>query len=200
MLDIIAQITISEVMLLFVLLFVLPTTTFLILRLRRYENLFGELPNTVGKKKAKPPEQPKTAPLAVGATAVPTDVFPYKIRAFLSSADKACLQAMREALGPDVEVFPKVALWETIESADKNPGYLERLHGKDYDFLVCDRKTGQPLTAVMFKPGRGRPTGAVDELKRICAAAKANVVFIDMLENYDAKMLKDALGIPDLNK
>jgi hypothetical protein len=68
-----------------------------------------------------------------------------------------------------------------------------------YDFLVCDKSTGKPLTAVMYKPGRGRPAGGVDELLKICKAAEANVVSIDMAEKYDAKSLKEALGIPELD-
>ncbi len=51
----------------------------------------------------------------------------------------------------------------------------------------------------MYKPGRGRPAGAVDELLKICKAAEASVVSIDMAEQYDVKSLKDALGIPDLD-
>ncbi len=199
MMDILSQITLSEVMLLFVLLFVLPAMAYLLWRLRMYEKLFGELPAGAGRKAPPSPPPPAAAVLAGGAPDAPPDVFPYRTRVFLSPPEKACLAALREALGPEVEVFPKVALWETVEPTDRNPGFLERLKGKDYDFLVCDRKTGQPLTAVLFKPGKGRPAGPVDELKRICAAAKANLVFIDMAENYDARKLKEALGIPELD-
>lgn len=201
MMDILRQITLSEILLLFVLLFVLPGMGYLVLRLRKYENLFGMLPDDKAKgRKIKPDVQEEpVATAAPNVPAVPDDVFPYRSRAFLSPADRACLSAMQEALGGEVEVFPKVALWETVESTDKNPGYHERLRGKDFDFLVCDRSTGKILTAVMYKPGKGRPAGAVDELKRICAAAGANMVFIDMAEEYDVKTLKDALGIPDLD-
>lgn len=201
MMDILGKITFSEVLLLFVLLFVLPGMTYLVLRLRKYEALFGFLPDDKAKKKAK-----KSEPVTVESAAetesvpdVPNDVYPYRSKVFLSPADKACLGAMREALGEEVEVFPKVALWELVESTEKEAGYLQRLHGKDVDFLVCDRKTGRPLTAVAYNPGKGRPAGPVDELKKICDAAEANIVFIDMAEEYDVKSLKDALGIPELD-
>ena len=199
MMDILSKITVSEVLLLFVLLFVLPGMGYLVMRLRKYEALFGFFPDD--KKKAKKPEPAaaETAAKTEPAAGVPDDVFPYRSKAFLSPADEACLGAMREALGDEVEVFPKVALWEFVESTDKEAGYLQRLHGRDVDFLVCDRKTGRPLTAVAYNPAKGRPAGPVDELKKICDAAEANIVFIDMAEEYDAKSLKEALGIPELD-
>ncbi len=51
MLEVVSQAGISEVILLFVLLFVIPVTVFLLMRLRRYESLFGSL--AAGKKKKK---------------------------------------------------------------------------------------------------------------------------------------------------
>lgn len=194
---ILGQITISEVTLLFVLIFVLPGMAFLLWRLRKYENMYGQLPTD--KKKKKPKEEKPQPAADSPKNTVPDDVFPYRSREFLSPPEKACLAGLREALGPEVEVFPKVALWETLESTDKNPGFQERLHGKDYDFLVCDKRTGKVLTAVMFKPGKGKPAGPVDEVKKISAAAGANVVFIEMREGYDAKELKAVLGIPELD-
>lgn len=200
MMEILGKTSISEVILLFNLIFLLPMMALMLLRLRKYETLFGQLPESDKKKKGKAEPEPTAAPTPAGGTdpdAVPDDVFPYKTRAFLSPADRACLAALREALG-EVEVYPKVALWELVEATDKAPGYARRMHGKDFDFLVCDRRTGMPFTAVMYKPGKGRPAGAVDELQKICQAAGANVVLIDMAEEYDVKTLKDALGIPDL--
>lgn len=199
MLEILAQTTLSEIMLLFVLLFILPATAYLLLRLRRYESRYGLLTNAKGGKKKAPPPEPVPAAEAKLSPSVPADSFPYRSRLPLSAAELSCLAALRGALGPDVEVFPKVALWEVVEATEKDPGYFARLTGKACDFLVCDRKTGRPLTAVMFKPGKGRPAGPLDELGRICAAAQANVVFIDMAEEYDAGSLKKALGIPELD-
>ena len=202
MMDAIRKITISEVILLFILVFVLPLLTLMLLRLRKYETMYGALPEK--KKKGKKSDRTDDAPVAAAAPApaedaVPADVYPYKAKAFLSPADHACLVAMQEALGDEVDVFPKVALWELVEATDKAPGFLKRLHDKDYDFLVCDKRTGQPLTAVMYNPGKGRPAGRVDEIKKICKAAGANVVFIDMAEQYDVDSLKEALGLPDLD-
>lgn len=193
MMEIIGQITISEVMLLFILIFVLPGMVFMLMRLRRYEKEFGFLPEKKKKKKTKK----EAAPPETAATPQ-TGAHQYRLATFLSPADKACLGAMREAMGSEVEVFPKVALWEVVEPVDPEPAAADKLRGLEFDFLICDRKTGQPLTAVAYKPGKGRPTGSVDDLKAICAAAGANIVFIDMAEKYDAKSLKAELGIPEL--
>lgn len=197
---IMGKITISEIMLLFILLFVLPGLAFLLHKLRRYEKEFGTLPERERKKKKKRGEPtPETAaPAAAPAASAPDDKYPYKTRPFLNPSDRACLAAMREALGAEVEVFPKVALWETVESTEKEPAYRDRLSGLDFDFLVCDRKTCQPLTAVVYNPGKGKPAGPVDTLKKVCAAAGANMVCIDMAPEYDVKTLKEALGLPEL--
>ncbi|MCD7895966.1 MAG: DUF2726 domain-containing protein [Planctomycetaceae bacterium] len=197
--EIISQVTLSEVILLFILVFMLPMMALLILRLRKYETLFGDLPEEKKKGKKKRKKKDDIPEPAAAAPAVPADVFPYKAKPFMSQSDHKALAAMREAYGGDVEVFPKVALWETVETTDKTPGFAERLHDKCYDFLICDARTGQPLTAVMYNPGKGRPAGRIDDLKKICAAAGANVVFIDMADNYDAAGIKKALGIPELD-
>lgn len=198
MLDVLGKASISEVILIFLLLFVLPLIALLLRRLRKYEALYGVLQEEGKKKKGDEPA-PEAPPPAPQEEAPPDNSYPYQSRPFLSSADKACLNAMREALGPDVDVFAKVALWETVESTERAAGYANRLKGLAFDYLVCDRKTGQVLTAVMYNPGKGRPAGPIDEIKKVCAAAKANVVFIDMAEEYDVKTLSAALGIPNLD-
>lgn len=199
MLDSIRQITIAEVMLLFVLLFVIPLTAALLVRLRRYEARFGRLAGREDRA-AVPVSAPAAAPDAKPAgDEASGNAYPYRERQFLTAPEKACLAALREALGDQVEVYPKVALWELVEPTEANPDFAQRLHGKDFDYLVCDAQTGQPLTAVMFKPARGRPAGPVDEIRRICGAAGANVVFLDQADDYDAAGLRAALDLPDID-
>lgn len=200
MMEVIGKISISEVILLFLLLFILPILGMLVMRLRKYEALFGDLAQD-GKEAAPSVDVEENAPPAAKPEddSVPDDVFPYKSREFLTPADRACLDAMREALGPDVDIFPKVALWKTVESTEKDAGYGRRLHGHAFDFLVCDKRTGKALTAVMFNPAKGRPAGGIDELRKICKAAAANIVFIDLAEQYDVATMKEALGIPELD-
>ncbi|MDR2391933.1 MAG: DUF2726 domain-containing protein [Planctomycetota bacterium] len=195
MMDAVRQTTISEAMLFFVLLFVLPGMAFLVWNLRKYEKMLNGREKPAEKRKRK--ERGKTSSFAPPKKS--DGVFPYKSRQFLSPRETACLAALREVLAADaVDVFAKTALWELVEPADKDPAYAERLHGLDFDFLICDRITGQPLTAVMFNPGKGRSNDQADLLRKICEAAETHVVFIDMAESYDAKSLKESLGIPDL--
>lgn len=198
MMEIFAKTTISEVILLFVLLFVLPVMTLLVLRLRKYEKAFGAPPAEAAPSRgAKKKNEPKTTETPAGKKSDGDEGYAYRTRIFLTPAERTCLRVMREVLGKDVDVFPKVALWETVEPMDPTAANINRLHGMDYDFLVCDLKTGQPLTAVMFKGGRGRG-GAVGDLTKICEAAGASVIFIEMAEEYDAAKMKQALRIPDL--
>ncbi len=195
--DILSQITISEVILLFNLCFVLPTLAFLLLRLRKYEKQFGYLPEEGKKKKKKKKEEEVQAPAPVASTINP-ELYPYREIPFLSPSDRACLAALLEALGEGVQVFPKVALWETMESTDKDPGYRERLNGRSYDFLVCDEATGQQLTGIMYRPVKGPAIAKSDEMKKICSASGAHLVFIDQAEEYDAATLKGEPGITEL--
>lgn len=203
MMDVIRKITISEVILLFNLLFVLPLLALMLLRIRRYEKLYGVLPDEGKfalrfrrKKKAAPPPKEKVEAAPV-ESAPAAGAIQYRTRAFLAAGERNCLKVMLDVLGNEVDVFPKVALWETVEPVEGGSAAMARLHGLDYDFLVCDKTTGQPLTGVMFKGGRGKGRGA-SELEEICKAAGASVVFIEMSEDYNAKKMKEALRIPDL--
>ncbi len=211
MLEIIGKISISEVILIFLLIFLIPILGLLIQRLRRYEEQFGDLPKAKrkwGKKKEKAADEPPAAPDKPENAAAPvladleedlsSDVYPYRAKTFLSGGDKACLAAMREVYGPDVEIFPKVALWETVEPTVGGVAHSRRLLDKDFDFLICDARTMKPLTGVLYNPKKGPAAGRVDEIRRICQAAAANVVFIDTNEKYDAKQLRRALGVPEL--
>ena len=195
MTDAVRQITVAEVILLFVLLFVLPGMAFLVWKLREYERMLANGGQLAEKKKKK--ERGETSPPI--PKKISDNVFPYQSRPLLLPPETACLAALREVLAADnVDVFAKTALWELVEPTDKDPGYAERLRGLDFDFLICDRATGRPLTAVMFNPGKGGSDDQAVLLRKICDAAGTHVVFIDRAENYDAKTLKESLGIPDL--
>lgn len=197
MLDIVRQAGISEVILLFVLVFVIPMTGYLLLRLRRYESQFGRLAAPEKKKKKKKEAEP--APEKSGKRSVPPDVFPYQAKVFIPPPERACLNALTEAIGGDIAVYVKVALWELVEATDKNPGYFDRLTGKSIDFLICDASTGKPFTAACFEPPRNAPRRPVEELEKICKAAGLHLVFLPVAEEYDAKTLKKTLEIPDLS-
>ena len=197
MTDVLRNASIAEIMLLFVLLFIVPMLAMMLMQLRKYQQLFGDLPGRRKKEKAK------EAPAAVAAAAPAAEEgdaeqYPYRATPFLSQPEKACLAALRDALG-DVEVYPKTALWECVEPTDAAPLHADRLRGLAFDYLVCDRGTGQPLTAVMFKPERGEPTRNIDEMRKICAAAGTSLVMLPLAESYDAASLKKTLGIPDLD-
>lgn len=196
MMEVVSKISVAEAILLFVLLFILPVMALLVQRLRRYEAAFGPPPERAGKagtgkrEEAPIPAEASASPAGAASASAPS----YRARTFLGPADRACLAAMREVLGSDVDVFPKVALCEVVEAADAGG-----LGGKAFDFLVCDARTGKPLTGVAYTPGKGRPAGPVDELRNICASAGTNLVLLEMAEKYDAKTLREALGLPDLD-
>ncbi len=197
--DIIRQITISEVILLFNLVFVLPAMALLILQLRKYERQFGPLPEETKKKSRKKKEKEDTAAAAALFSPANPDKYPYAAKNFLSAGDIACITALEEAFGPDVRVSPKVALWETIEPTEKDAEYRDRLHGRNYDFLLSDKALGQPLSAIMYRPVSGPAIAKSDEMKKICAAAGMQLVFIEQAAEYNTENLKNELGIPNFD-
>lgn len=195
MADILRRTGIAEVILLFNLLFVLPTLALLLLRVRKYEARFGP-PGGKEKGEARPKAETPPPPNAERTT---DGKYPYRRALFLSPPERSCLAALETALGPEAAVHPKVALWEWVEPTDKDPDYRKRLHGLALDFLVCDRRTGQALAAVMFKPAKGRPSNGLSETRKICEAAGAKLVLVEFVEDgeYDSARLKKELGIPD---
>lgn len=199
MLDIFGQAGISEVILLFVLIFIIPTLAFLLIKLRRYEATYGVISLRGRKKKKKKEKKPEPPPPAKEKPSVPPDVFPYRTRVFLTPSEQAFLKALHDAVGGEVTVYAKVALWDLVESTDKNPGFTDRLFDKRVDFLVCDKSTGTPFTAVCFEPDKKAPKGPKEELDKICKAAGLYLVFLPEAEEYDARKLKTLLEIPEFD-
>ncbi|MDR3211792.1 MAG: DUF2726 domain-containing protein [Planctomycetota bacterium] len=198
MLDLIGSASLSEVVLLFEIIFILPLIAYLLVRLRKYEARLAGDGDDKKKKKKKEPE--KAAPAkADKKPAVPADVFPYQTKSFMDPTEKSCLESLSEALGGDTRIYLKVALSELVQSTDPNPGFQDRLSQRSVDFLVCDGATGKPLSAICFEPGKKTPTGQKDDLVAICQAAGLPLVFIPQQEKYDVKKLREALNIPDLS-
>lgn len=195
--DILGNMAISEVVLWFVLIFLLPMIVVILRRLRRYEDLYGLL-GPKKKKKKKVEEPPPAAPAAPAAPPVPANVFPYRARTFLDPSEAGCLKAVIGAMGEGVLVFAKTALADLAESTDANPGFADRLKGLSVDYLVVDQRTGKPFTAVQFEPEKGAPRGARDAVKGVCEAIGLHLVFIPRGE-YEAGDLKKLLGIPELD-
>ena len=199
MVEVIGKAAISELILLFVLLFVIPLLVFLLRRLRAYENQYGPLLKKRGKgKKKKEKIEKEKAPEADQPEEVP-DVYPYRMKSFITPPERACLEALSTAFGPDVKIHVKVALWGLVESTDKEPGYHARLTGKYIDFLLCDAATDKAFTAVCFEPGKGKIRKAYDELESICQAAGLHLAFLPMADDYDADELKNLLDIRDID-
>ena len=195
MMEIFGQTSISEVILLFVLLFAVPLMAVLLRRLRNCEKQLGE--GRGGKKKKKKSKDTVARTDASGKPSVPPDVFPYREKVFLTPPERACLEALNETFGREVRIYAKVALWELAESTDKNPGFSERLADKSVEFLICDAATGKPFTAVCFEQDAGGPQGRNDDLRMICKAIGLHLVFLPQADEYDAAALREQLNIPD---
>ena len=186
MVEILGQARVTEAILFFVLVFILPMTAIILLKLRKYEAMYGVIPR--GDRKAGDRKRARERPEPPKADPIKPDVFPYRKKAFLEPSDRLCLQALEEAMGEGTRIHAKVALWEVVQSMDRNPGYAERLRGKMVDFLLCDAATSQPFAAVSHEPGGG-------ELAKICAAAETHLVLIPRADAYDPARLRETLGV-----
>jgi len=177
--------TIAEIILLFILLFIIPFV-FLILRENRKLNQY--------LRSGLPPEPPKPAPPP------PPAAFLYQRRALLSEAEISFRDTAQTLMGQDTLLLPKVSLSALAEPDGSHPVHAERLAGKTADFLVCDRPTGHPTAAIFFQPapGSATPRGYLEEAEKICKAADISFVRVPSRNSYDAETVRKALGLPEL--
>lgn len=196
--ELLGQTGISEAILLFILIFIIPLLGYLLLKLRRYENQYGVIYLRGKKKKKKKKPEPPPKEMKPEKPSVPPDVFPYETKPFINPSEQMLLDALYEAIGGDIMIYTKVALSGLVQSTDSNPGFHDRLADKYVDFLICDKQTGNPFTAVCLEPGKKAPKGPTEELAKICQAANLHLVFLPQADSYDTAKVKKLLDIPDL--
>ena len=197
MIEQIRQAALSEIMLLFVLIFIMPAIVILLFRLRRYETLYGELEpakknKAEKKKKDELTQEKENKPLPA------LNNFPYQKRTMLQPPERNCLKALEEVMGDDTRIFAKVAISQLIETSDVDPGYNSRLSGKYFDFLLCEYDTCQPFTAIMLVDRKQKNRGQDKELDNICEAAEMHVIKIPAQDSYTAEEVRKIIGLPDI--
>ena len=189
---------IAEIILLFILLFLIPVVFLLLREMRRLEQrLQGGLPPEPKTSSATRAFLETAIPPPKADSPPPPAAFLYQRRALLSAAEISFRDAAQALMGQDTLLLPKVSLSALVESADSHPAHAERLAGKTVDFLVCDRPTGHPTAAVFFQ-GAAVPRGTLDEAEKICKAANVSFVRLPFKDSYDAETIRKALGLPEL--
>lgn len=191
--ELLSQVAISEIMLLFVLLFIVPILVILVLKLRACESFMANM----SPEKKKPAETAEPVPAASARPPVPPDKFPYKVKQLLQSAERGCLASLHTVMGEGTSVYPKVALWSLVEPSESDPGYMERLTNKFFDFLLCDNLTGQPFSALAFEQTDREGKKALEEMKKICEAAGVHLILLPRRDQYDSALLRKIMELPE---
>lgn len=126
--------------------------------------------------------------------------YPYRaIGVLLSPAEAELLGALRQALGTDYEVHPKVRLADLIEvrkglTRKQRAEALERIAGREAGFVVCDRETHAVRGVVELEVGAGRRAGRhvrVPFLDAALAAAHVPLVRVPAQSPYATAELRD---------
>jgi hypothetical protein len=126
--------------------------------------------------------------------------YPYRAVDFLlSTTEGEFLAALRQALGADYEVYPKVRLAELIDvrkglTRKQRTDALEHIAGRHVGFVVCNRETHAIRGVVELEVGGGRRSGRrgrVPFLDAALAAAHVPLLRVPMESSYATAELRD---------
>ena len=126
--------------------------------------------------------------------------YPYRaVGVLLSPAEGELLAALRQALGGEYEVYPKVRLADLIEvrkglTRKQRAEALEHVAGRHVGFVICDRGTNAVRGVVELELGAGPRTGRhrpVPFLDGALAAAHVPLVRVPAQSPYAPAELRD---------
>ncbi len=128
--------------------------------------------------------------------------YPYRpIDFLLSPAEAELLAALRQALGDDYEVYPKVRLANLIEirkglTPKQRTEALAHLEAGRVDFVVCERETSAIRAVVGVEPDKPRRSGRRRKppfLDAALAAAQVPLVRVPAQSPHSPGELRDRL-------
>lgn len=115
---------------------------------------------------------------------------PYRVRkAFLNTQEFAYYNALKQALGDDFQVYPKVRVPQILSHPGHDPQFRvhwSRVQRRFVDFLVCDSSL-KPALAVKFDPtaNRRHKHPKEDILEDALGAAELPLLRVMPANNYD---------------
>ena len=115
---------------------------------------------------------------------------PYSLRkSFLSTRDFAYFNVLKQAVGENAKIFPKVRLPQILNHPGHDPqfrAHWSRVQRRYVDFLVCDSNL-KPILAVKFDPNanrkRAHPTD--DVLEDALGSAELPLLRVAPASSYD---------------
>ena len=129
------------------------------------------------------------------ALKIPED-YPYRAIPPLASSERALLAALQELNGSDYAVYPRVAAEACVIPVKEDPGYRERLRGRWFDFVICDKASGAVVSTLLLRPG-GKANPADRDWIMTCQAAGLSPAFLDDQTEPTLLALRKALGWPE---
>lgn len=115
---------------------------------------------------------------------------PYRARkSFLNTQEFAYYNALKQALGDDFHVYPKVRLPQILSHPGHDPSFRvhwSRVQRRFVDFLICDSSL-KPALAVKFDPAANRrhKHPKEDVLEDALGAAELPLLRVMPANNYD---------------
>ena len=115
---------------------------------------------------------------------------PYSLRkSFLSTREFAYFNVLKQAVGEQARIYPKVRLPQILNHPGHNPQYRahwSRVQRRYVDFLVCDAKL-KPILAVKFDPhaNRKRSQPKDDVLEDTLGAAELPLLRVVPANSYN---------------
>ena len=115
---------------------------------------------------------------------------PYRVRkSFMNTQEFAYYNALKQALGDEFQVYPKVRLPQILSHPGHDPQFRvhwTRVQRRFVDFLVCDSSL-KPALAVKFDPAANRrhKNTKEDVLEDALGAAELPLLRVMPANNYD---------------
>ena len=87
-----------------------------------------------------------------------------KTKALHGEVEREIHQALRDMVGPALDVFPRVRLYDLLElsggSEERNEELARRVRGTSVDFVICDATTAKPMLVVALRNASKQDTEA----------------------------------------
>lgn len=115
---------------------------------------------------------------------------PYTLRkSFLSTREFAYFNVLKQAVGENARIYPKVRLPQILNHPGHDPQYRahwSRVQRRYVDFLVCDTKL-KPILAVKFDPYANRKRGQPkdDVLEDTLGSAELPLLRVAPADSYN---------------
>lgn len=128
--------------------------------------------------------------------------YPYKkIKYLLTIAEKNFYDVLNNVL-EDTEYYicPKVRLADivSVEKTDKRQSYFNKIKSKHVDFLLCNRKSLEPLIVIELDDSSHNKSDRIERdnfLDKVLEASEIKILRFKVKKSYNVLEIKEKLNI-----